>query len=180
MSSSPDEVQFLQFLVDVTHATKVIEVGVFLGYTTLALAQKLPSDGKIVALDISTEFTSLGVTAWKEAKVDNKIDLKIGPAVDSLQKLLDRNEANTYDFMYIDADKENYDNYYELGLKLIKKGGIIAVDNTLWHGKVSDLEKYTDQETAAIHKLNKKIHSDPRVFHSLLPIADGLTLCKKN
>ena len=149
-SSTPDESQFLAFLVETLNAKRVIEVGVFMGYTTLTLALALPADGKIVALDISEEvcvlgtmkliflfkFTAEGKKAWEEAGVSHKVDLRLGSAVETLQSLVNNGEEGTYDFAYIDCNKSDYDSYYELCLKLLRVGGIIAVDNVLWHGKV--------------------------------------------
>jgi len=178
MSSSPDESQFLAWLIKLTGAKKIIEVGVFVGATTLAIAEALPADGKIVALDVSEEFTSVGAKFWAAAGVDHKVDLRIAPAVDSLKNMIESGEAGTYDFVFIDADKNNYDQYYEHSLTLLKPGGIVAVDNVFWHGKVID-ESVTDPDTIAIRVLNQKISIDKRVDISMLPIADGLTLARK-
>eukprot|EP01091_Cochliopodium_minus_P008391 TRINITY_DN1896_c0_g1_i1.p1 TRINITY_DN1896_c0_g1~~TRINITY_DN1896_c0_g1_i1.p1 ORF type:complete len:226 (-),score=72.37 TRINITY_DN1896_c0_g1_i1:16-693(-) len=175
MQTSPDEVQFLRLLLQILNAQKVIEVGVFTGHGTLAMALSLPKDGKLYALDISEEFTSIGKPFWKKAGVENIIDLRIAPAVETLDKLLET-ETGQIDFAFIDADKNNYDQYYERLLKLVRKGGIIAIDNTLWGGKVID-EKANDDDTIAIRKLNEKIQNDNRVNVSMLGIADGLTLC---
>jgi len=178
MSSSPDESQFLAFLLEIIQAKKVIEVGVFLGYTTLVMGLTLPDDGKIVALDVSEEFTAIGKKVWEEAGVAHKIDLRIAPAVESLQRLLEDGQAGTFDFVYVDADKSNYDNYYELCLQLLRVGGVMAVDNVLWHGKVLNPQA-DDKDTQALSTLNLKIHKDQRVTITMLPVADGVTLCRK-
>jgi len=178
-SSPPDESQFLAMLVRLLHAKKVIEVGVFMGYTTLTMAMSLPNDGKILACDVSSEYTEVAMESWKEAKVDHKIDLKLAPAEETLSHQIKEGHENTFDLAFIDADKINYDKYYEQCLKLIKPGGIIAVDNVFWHGKVLLPESEHDTDTKAIAALNTKIKNDNRVKIVILPIGDGLTLCEK-
>eukprot|EP00026_Physarum_polycephalum_P006430 Phypoly_transcript_06472.p1 GENE.Phypoly_transcript_06472~~Phypoly_transcript_06472.p1 ORF type:complete len:230 (+),score=36.71 Phypoly_transcript_06472:997-1686(+) len=179
MSSTRTESQFLAWMVKLTGAKRVIEVGVFLGATTLAIAQALPENGKVLALDVSEEFTSIGAKYWKDAGVAHKIDLVLKPAVEVLKERAENpSELNSYDFAFIDADKPNYDAYYEYCLKLVKVGGVIAVDNTLWHGRVVDKEDQST-ETIAIRTLNEKIHKDQRVDITFLCIADGVTLCRK-
>jgi len=182
MASAPDEVQFLTFLLETIGAKRVVEVGVFLGYSTLAFALAVPSHkegGKVVGLDISEEFAAQGKKYWAEAGVADKIELVIGPAVESLKKLIEQEgQAESYDFAYIDADKAGYDAYYELCLKLVRPGGIVAVDNTFRHGRVL-CPKADDADTMAVWELNKKIHKDERVTIAMLPVSDGLTLCRK-
>ena len=178
MQISPEQGQFMQLLIKLMGATKTIEVGVFTGYSSLCVALALPVDGKIIACDISTKYTDIAEKYWEDAKVMDKIDLKIGPAIDTLQKLIDNGLSNTFDFTFIDADKINYDNYYELCLKLLRHGGLIAIDNVLWSGDVVD-ERINDIDTEAIRALNKKLHIDLRVDISIVPIGDGLTLALK-
>jgi len=178
MSASPDESQYLAWMVKLIGAKRVIEVGVFLGATTLAIAEALPADGKIVALDVSEEFTSVGAKFWEAAGVRDKIDLRLAPGVDTLKALIDANEAGTYDMAFIDADKSNYDHYFEHCLTLLRAGGVIAIDNVFFHARTLD-ESRQDPDTVAIRTLNKKLFSDSRVDITTLPIADGVTLCRK-
>jgi len=178
MQISPEQGQFMQLLIKLMGAKKTIEVGVFTGYSSLSVALALPENGKIIACDISTKYTDIAEKYWADAKVRKKINLKIGPAIDTLQKLIDNGLSNSFDFAFIDADKINYDNYYELCLKLLRPGGLIAVDNVLWSGDVVD-ERINDIDTESIRSLNKKLHSDSRVDISIVPIGDGLTLALK-
>jgi len=178
MQSDPIEVGLLQLLVKLINGKRAIEVGVFTGYSTLGTALALPEDGKLIALDISDEFTSIGRPFWEKAGAANKIDLRLGPALDTLDSMLkDEREIGNYDFAYVDADKENYLNYYERLLKLVRKGGVIAIDNVLWSGRVVD-ENANDPETLAIRSLNEFLISDQRVDIILLPIADGVTILR--
>mmetsp|Transcript_12029 Transcript_12029/g.30463 ORF Transcript_12029/g.30463 Transcript_12029/m.30463 type:complete len:230 (+) Transcript_12029:166-855(+) len=179
MAASPDEAQFLAFLLPLMNAKKVIEVGVFKGYTTLAMAAALPADGKVVGLDVSDEYVSVARPFWKQAGVQDRIDVRIAPASDSMDQMLKDGEAGTYDLVFIDADKNNYDVYYEKGLQLLRVGGVVAIDNTLWDGRPAGEEKDFDEDTKAIHALNTKLRTDERVALSGLPLADGLTLCRK-
>lgn len=179
MSGSPDEARFLAWLVETLGIRKVVEVGVFMGYTTLTLAQALPAEGHIVALDISEEFTSFGKKAWAEAGVANKVDLRLGPAVAAMDKLIAEGGTGKYDLVFIDADKPQYDAYYERALQLLRPGGVVVVDNVLWDARVTWAPEDHDEDTRAIHALNQKIYSDPRVSASMLAIADGVTLCRK-
>ena len=178
MQISPEQGQFMQLLIKLIGAKNTIEIGVFTGYSSLCVALALPLDGKIIACDISTKYTDIAEKYWKDANVRNQIDLRIGPALDTLQKLIDKGLSNTFDFSFIDADKINYDNYYELSLKLLRPGGLIAIDNVLWSGDVVD-ERINDIDTESIRSLNKKIYIDKRVDISILPIGDGLTLALK-
>jgi len=179
MQISPEQGQFMALLVKLMGAKKTLELGVFTGYSSLVVALALPADGKIVACDVSEEYTSIAVRYWQQAGVADKIDLHIAPALETLDKLLTAGEAGTFDFAFIDADKGNYDNYYEQCLKLIRPGGLIAIDNVLWSGKVADTE-IQDNQTNKIRALNRKLHQDSRITLSLVPIADGLTLAMKN
>jgi predicted O-methyltransferase YrrM len=179
MQITPEQGQFMQVLVQLIGAKKTLEVGVFTGYSSLAVALALPPDGKITACDISEEWTSIGKAFWQEAGVADKIDLHIGPAVKTLDQLIADGRQDTYDFAFIDADKANYDAYYERALTLVRPGGLIAVDNVLWHGKVID-PSINDADTTAIRNINDKICKDTRVSMSLVPIGDGVTLARKN
>jgi predicted O-methyltransferase YrrM len=178
MQISPEQGQFMQMLVKLMGARNCIEVGVFTGYSSLAVALALPADGKIVACDVSEEWTSIGKRFWKKAGVSEKIDLRIAPAADTLQQLLDQGLAGTYDFAFIDADKTGYDSYYELCLQLLRPGGLILFDNTLWSGKVVD-ENSEDEDVKAIRALNAKLHRDERIDLCLLPLSDGVTMVRK-
>ena len=179
MQIAPEQGQFMALLVQLIGAKKVLEVGVFTGYSSLVVALALPPEGKMVACDVSEEYTAIARRYWQQAGVEDKIDLHIAPALETLEKLLTQGEADTFDFAFIDADKSNYDNYYEMALKLVRPGGLIAIDNVLWRGDVAD-EEVQDNRTNKIRALNQKIHQDERINLSLVPIADGLTLAMKN
>jgi caffeoyl-CoA O-methyltransferase len=178
MQISPEQGQFMQFLVGLLGARRYVEVGVFTGYSSLAVALALPADGRVLACDVSEEFTAVARRYWKEAGVAGKIELKLAPAVETLDARLKAGEAGSYDFGFIDADKANYSHYYERILKLLRPGGVVAVDNVLWSGRVLD-EADTSEDTAAIRAFNEALHHDERVDISLLPIGDGLTLARK-
>lgn len=178
MQISPEQGQFMALLIELMNAKKTLEVGVFTGYSTLAVALALPEDGKIVACDIDARFTTIAQKFWKQAQVDHKIDLRIAPALETLEKLIQNGETNSFDFAFIDADKANYSNYYELALKLVRPGGLILLDNTLWGGDVID-PTINDNATHAIRMINQKLLQDQRVTLSLLPIGDGVTLVRK-
>ncbi len=178
MQICPEQGHFMALLVQLMGAKKCLEVGVFTGYSALMVAQALPDDGKLVACDVSEEFTSVGKPFWAEAGVAHKIDLRLAPGTETLDILLANNEAGTYDFAFVDADKPGYDSYYERILKLLRPGGLLGVDNTLWQGTVAD-PSVNDDDTKALKALNLKIHADERVDMVLLPIGDGLTLCRK-
>jgi predicted O-methyltransferase YrrM len=178
MQIAPEQGQFMALLVRLMGAKKALEVGVFTGYSSLCVAIALPEDGKLVACDISDEYTSVARRYWDRAGVGKKIDLKIAPAIETLDKLLANGESETFDFAFIDADKSNYYKYYDRALKLIRSGGLIAVDNVLWSGAVADPE-IRDNRTNKIREFNQKLHEDERVTISLVPIADGLTLALK-
>ncbi|XP_032652077.1 catechol O-methyltransferase domain-containing protein 1 [Chelonoidis abingdonii] len=178
MMVSCDQAQLMANLAKLIKAKKAIEIGVFTGYNTLNMALVLPDDGKVVACDINEDYVSIGKPLWKEAGVEHKIDLRIKPAIQTLDELLADGEAGTYDFAFIDADKQSYNEYYEKCLRLIRKGGIIAIDNVLWHGRVLKPSK-NDTDTQSIHHLNEKIFRDVRVNISMLPVGDGVTLAFK-
>ena len=178
MQISPEQGQFMQMLIRLMGAKRCVEVGVFTGYSSLAVALALPADGLLIACDISEEYTSIAKRYWSEAGVADRIELKLGPALQTLDSLLASGRTESCDFAFIDADKTNYAHYYERLLKLLRPGGLIAVDNVLWSGKVID---DTDQsaDTSAIRAFNQAIHLDERVDVSLVPIGDGLTLIRK-
>jgi caffeoyl-CoA O-methyltransferase len=178
MQISPEQGQFMQMLVRLSGAKRCIEVGVFTGYSSLAVALALPDEGRIVACDVSEEYTAIARRYWQEAGVEKKIDLRLAPAVETLDKLLNHGEAGRYDFAFIDADKSNYSNYYERILKLLRPGGCIAVDNVLWSGSVTD-KKDKSEDTVAIRKFNEALHADQRIELSMVSIGDGLTLARK-
>lgn len=178
MQMSPDTGQFLAFLIKLIGAKRAIEVGVFTGYSSLAIALALPDDGQLIACDVSDEWTAIGRRYWQEAGVDHKIDLRLAPAVQTLQQLIDEGRQNSFDFIFIDADKPNYETYYEQAYRLVRSGGLICVDNVLWHGRILD-ESRQDEGTQAIRALNKKLYTDERVDLSLVPIGDGVTLLRK-
>ncbi|NEQ04711.1 MAG: SAM-dependent methyltransferase [Moorea sp. SIO4E2] len=179
MQIAPEQGQFMALLVQLMGAKKTLEVGVFTGYSALAVALALPPEGLVVACDISEEYTAIARRYWQQAGVADKIDLRIAPALDTLDRLLKEGQAGTFDFAFIDADKRNYENYYEQALKLVRNGGLIAVDNVLWSGRVADPE-VVDNITKVIRAFNQKLYQDQRVNLSLVPIADGLTLALKN
>ncbi|MGK7952604.1 MAG: class I SAM-dependent methyltransferase [Xenococcaceae cyanobacterium] len=178
MQIAPEQGQFMALLVQLIGAKKTLEIGVFTGYSSLVTALALPPEGKIIACDIDRESTSIARRYWQEAGVIDKIELRIAPALETLDKLLKEGQTNTFDFAFIDADKRNYENYYEKCLQLIRPGGLIAVDNVLWFGKVADPQD-EDKRTVAIRAFNQKLAQDKRVKISLVPIADGLTLALK-
>ncbi|MGB3651542.1 MAG: class I SAM-dependent methyltransferase [Rivularia sp. (in: cyanobacteria)] len=178
MQISPEQGQFMSLLVQLMGAKKALEIGVFTGYSSLVVALALPPEGKMVACDVSEEYTSIARHYWEQAGVADKIDLRIAPAIATLDQLIAAGEADSFDFAFIDADKSSYDDYYERALKLIRPGGLIAIDNVLWSGLVAD-SKVQDNRTKKIRALNEKIHQDERVTISMIPIGDGLTLARK-
>ena len=177
MQISPEQGQFMAMLIRLIGARRTIEIGVFTGYSALSVALALPEDGKVLACDVSDEFTRIGVPHWQSAGVAHKIDLQLAPALNTLDARIAAGEQGQYDFAFIDADKSSYDAYYERCLVLLRAGGLIAVDNTLWCGKVA--EPSEDVDTKALQALNSKLHRDERVDISMLPISDGLTLARK-
>ena len=178
MQIAPEQAQFMQLLLAMLGARRAIEVGVFTGYSALAIAMALPEDGHLVACDISEEYTAIAQPYWQRADMNNKIDLRLAPASETLDELLAGGGAEDYDFAFIDADKESYSGYYEQCLALLRPGGVIAIDNALWDGRVADVYQ-VDEETSAIREVNKLIGSDTRVECSLVPIGDGLLLARK-
>jgi len=177
MQISPEQGQFMSLLVKVLGAKRTLDIGVYTGYSSLCIGLALPQDGRVIACDLNREWTDIARRYWQKAGVADKIELYLGPAQQTLQGFLDK-EANSFDFAFIDADKKNYDIYYEYCLQLIRPGGMIAVDNVLWNGAVAD-PAISDAETVAIRDFNRKLHTDPRVEISLVPIADGLSLARK-
>jgi len=178
MQIAPEQGQFMALLIHLLRAEKTIEIGVYTGYSALCTALALPDHGRLIACDISKEWTRVACRYWEEAGVSYKIDLRLAPAAETLAGLLAANEAGTFDFAFIDADKTGYDHYYEACLQLLRPGGLIAIDNVLWYGYVAD-RTIDDTDTEAIRAFNRKIHGDSRVEISLVPIADGLTLARK-
>jgi predicted O-methyltransferase YrrM len=178
MQIGPEQGQLMALLVELIGARRTLEIGTFTGYSALAVALALPPEGRVLACDVSEEWTSVGRRYWKKAGVADKIDLRLGPAVDTLRGLLAEGRHDQFDFAFIDADKASYDAYYELCLQLVRPGGLIAVDNVLWSGKVADMS-VTDADTEAIRRLNAKLAVDERVTLSLVPIGDGLTLARR-
>ena len=178
MQITPEQGAFFQFLVKLIRARRTLEVGVFTGYSSLAVALALPEAGTITACDVSDEWTSVARRYWASAGVADKIDLRLGPAADTLEELVRSGRRDFYDFAFIDADKPSYDRYYELCLQLVRPGGLIALDNMLYHGQVPD-ETCQDANTVALRALNRKLAQDQRVMVSLLPVADGISLALK-
>lgn len=178
MQISPEQGQFMALLVKLMGARLVLEIGTFTGYSALAMALALPADGRLVACDVSEEWTATARRYWKEAGVDARIELRLAPALQTLRELLEAGSAGSFDLIFIDADKGNYLAYYEPGLDLLRPGGLIAVDNTLWDGRVAD-DAVDDDDTRAIRAFNAALHDDARVDLSLVPIGDGLTLARK-
>ena len=178
MQIAPEQGQFMALMVELLGAGYIIEVGTFTGYSALSMAMALPDDGKIICCDISEEWTSIAKPYWQKAGVSDKIDLRIGPAMRTLKDLIKNGAAGHFDMAFIDADKTNYHDYYELCLALLKPGGLLMFDNTLWGGDVAD-ETVQDEDTNAIRALNQELLADERISMSLVPIGDGLTLCRK-
>ena len=178
MQISPEQGSFLAFLVKVLKAKKTLDIGVFTGYSSLVAADALPDDGVVIACDTSEEWTNIARKYWKVAGVNNKIQLKLAPAIETLDKLIENGGNGTFDFSFIDADKINYQNYLERSLILLKPGGVVAIDNVLWGGKVLDSQD-NEPATRAIRIFNEKLKGDERVLISMIPIGDGLTLAFK-
>jgi predicted O-methyltransferase YrrM len=178
MQISPEQGQLMALLVRLLGARRCIEVGVFTGYSSLAVALALPDDGSILACDVSEDYTSVARRYWSQAGVAQKIRLVLGPALETLDRRLEAGEAGSYDFAFIDADKTNYLGYYERCLRLLRPGGLMAIDNTLWSGRVADKEN-AQPDTVALRHFNVVLHEDERVDLSLVPIGDGLTLARK-
>lgn len=178
MQIGPDQAALMQVLVRAIGARRCLEIGTFTGYSALAVALALPPGGKIVCCDMSEEWTAIAKKYWRMAGVSHKVQLHLGPALPTLEKLLRRKKKNSFDFAFIDADKENYQNYFERCLELVRRGGIIAIDNTLWYARILDRRDQT-VDTRAIRAFNKKLRRDRRVDIALVPIGDGVTLALK-
>ena len=179
MQISPEQGQFFKWLLKLMNARQVIEVGTYTGYSALCLAQAVGSRGRVVCCDISEEWTAIGREFWEQAGVAGRIDLHLAPALETLTRMRQAGEAGRFDFAFLDADKENYQAYYEHLLDLVRPGGVIAVDNTLWSGRVADPFE-EDPDTVAIREFNQMLAGDSRVMASLVPISDGLTLARKH
>jgi len=178
MQISPEQGSFLSFLVKLINAKNTLDIGVFTGYSSLVVALQLPQNGYVTACDTNEEWTEIAQKYWKAAKVEDNIDLHIAPAVETLEKLISNGNEGLYDFSFIDADKINYQHYFEQSLVLVRKGGVIAIDNVLWGGRVLD-NSDTEPATRAIREFNSKLYKDDRVAISMIPIGDGLTLAQK-
>ncbi|MBA3661194.1 MAG: class I SAM-dependent methyltransferase [Gammaproteobacteria bacterium] len=178
MIISPEQGQLMGLLLELLNARKTLDIGTFTGYSALIAALALPSDGQVVTCDVSPEATTVALRYFEKAGMTDKISLRLGSALSTLDQLLTDDEASTFDFIFIDADKKNYDEYYEQSLRLLRRGGLIAIDNVLWGGKVAASVE-NDEITQTMRTLNKKILRDTRVTHNLVPIGDGLSLVRK-
>jgi len=179
MQISPEQGQFMALLVELLGAERIIEVGTFTGYSALCLAQAMPEHGELVCCDVYKEWTDIGRRFWRDAGLEERIHLHLAPALETLDRLIENGETEAFDMAFIDADKTNYPNYYERCLTLVRRGGLILFDNTLWGGAVADPAEQ-DADTQALRKLNDRLHKDERVSLSLVPIGDGLTLVRKH
>ncbi len=179
MQISPEQGQFMRLLVSMLGARRAIEIGTFTGLSALCVAEALPAEGRLICCDTSHEWTAIARRYWAEAGVADRIELRLAPGVHTLDALIAGRQAGSFDFAFVDADKEGYDNYYERLLVLLRPGGVVAFDNALRHGQVANADD-RDPETIAIRTLNRKIRDDPRVFPSLVPIGDGLLLARKS
>ena len=177
MQIGANQGSFMAFLIGLTGTRNAIEIGTFTGYSALTVAAALPADGKLVCCDVSAEWTSIGQTAWRAAGIGDRIELRIGPAADTIDQMIANGQAGQFDFAFIDADKDNYDRYYEQCLILVRKGGLIAIDNMLWDGAVAEPSNNT-AATVAIRALNEKLRDDPRVDFCLIPVGDGIALAR--
>jgi len=178
MQTAPEQGQFLHLLATIVGAKKTLEIGTFLGYSSAWVALALPPGGKVIACDVSEEFTRRARQTWHDAGVEDRVELRLGEGTDTLDRMIASGEQGSFDFVFIDADKTNYLNYYERALILLRKGGLIVVDNVLWHGAVIDDTDRT-ADTEAIREFNLKLLSDPRVAMSLVTLGDGLTVACK-
>ena len=178
MQIGPDQGQLMALLARLVGARRCLEIGTFTGYSTLSVALALPPDGRIIACDVDPETTAVARRYFAMAGVADRIELRIAPALETLDALLAERQDETFDFAFIDADKENYDAYYERALRLLRPGGLVLIDNVLWGGWVADARR-RDAETAALRALNRKLHGDERIDLALLPLADGITLARK-
>jgi predicted O-methyltransferase YrrM len=178
MQIAPEQGQFMALLVELIGAERIIEVGTFTGYSALCMAQALPEHGRLVCCDISEEWTGIARRFWREAGIEQRIELRLAPALQTLEKLLEQDAGGGFDMAFIDADKVNYLHYYERCLQLLRPGGLLLIDNTLWGGAVADPQDQSD-DTRALREFNARLHVDDRVNISLVPIGDGLTLAMK-
>jgi len=177
MQITPEQGQFLGLLAKIIGAKKVLEVGVFTGYSSLSTLLALPPEGRLVACDINEVWTAMAERYWTLAGVRHQVELRIGPAIDSLNELIKAGESDTFDMAFIDADKSHYRDYYEAALRLVRVGGLIVIDNLLWSGKVAD-PKVNDPDTLAIRDINDRLHRDERIDYSLIPMADGIGVAR--
>ena len=178
MQIAPEQGQFISFLITLLNVNKALEIGVYTGYSSLCIAKALPDNGHLDACDIDPEITAIAKSYWHKAGLAKKISLHIGPAISTLDKLIESNQSDTYDFAFIDAHKPEYIEYYERALQLTRKGGVILIDNVLWSGYPANIERQ-DEDTVAIRQFNEHLQSDERVMISMLPVADGITLALK-
>lgn len=178
MQISPEQGQFFRFLIQATGAKRCLEIGVFTGYSSTCMALALPEDGQLTACDVSPEWTAIARRYWREAGVEHKVHLRLAPALETLDNLIAAGHAGSYDFAFIDADKPNYFHYWERALALVRKGGVITVDNVLWSGRVAD-ETVNDLSTRTIRDFNRMVAADSRVDTTLLAMRDGITLAYK-
>jgi caffeoyl-CoA O-methyltransferase len=178
MQTAPEQAQFIGFLTELIGARLCLELGTFTGYSALRIAAALPADGRLICCDINAETTALARRYWQEAGLADRIELRLGPALDILLALEREYAPESFDLVYIDADKTDQDQYYEKALRLVRQGGLILIDNVLWSGRVAD-PAFHNRSTRAIRQLNQKLHDDERISLSLLPIGDGLTLARK-
>jgi predicted O-methyltransferase YrrM len=178
MQISPDQAQFLALLIKLMGVKKILEIGVFMGYSSTAMALALPNDGKLIACDTREDFTNIAQRYWQKAQINHKIILHLKPALETLDELIAIGETETFDFIFIDADKSNYYNYYQKSLQLLRKGGLIVIDNVLWYGKVAD-NNINDNKTKKIREFNDQLVHDNRIDLSIVSMGDGLTLAMK-
>ena len=179
MRSSAEQVQLLALLLELMGASRVLEIGCFTGYGTLGLALALPPHGRVVTLDVNADWAGIGRRRWREAGVERKIELRVGPALDSLDRLLAEGAGESFDLAYVDADKKGYGDYCERALRLVRPGGLVALDNMLWHGAVADPAE-TGRQAVALRQVAVRLHGDPSLTVSLLPIGDGLMLARRH
>ena len=172
---APEQGQFLQLLSRIVHTRRAIEIGVFMGYSSTWVALAMPPGGKLIACDVSEEFTARARQTWREAGIEDRIELRLAPAIQTLDSLIAHGQAGTFDFIFIDADKSNYLNYYERAMNLLRPGGMIVADNVLWHGEIADPAK-TDFDTETMRAFNREMHEDPRIAHSIATMGDGLAI----
>ncbi len=178
MQISPEQAQFMHLVVELMGAHKILELGTYTGYSALAMARALPAEGQLMTCDVSQEWTDIAKRYWNRAGLSEKIELRLGPALLTLDILLEEGHAGSFDMVFIDADKVNYGAYYEKSLLLLRSGGLILIDNVLWYGRLID-EREQDKNTRALRIFNEKLHHDKRITLSMLPIGDGLTLARK-